>query len=173
MVDRIDLAKPDFPGIGNIGPGSAFDISRRTRAIASRCSTPPTPSSHRRVFRHRPLRPEFPRVRLSHRSARPRPAWPGCRSRPTGKTALHHVISTASTAIKPLRILAFDLTRIRARRPEFRRSRFSFGMSANGKKLYIYGAGFEIEVYDAVTLKLERTLDLHNDVTMGGVIVAR
>ena len=45
------------------------------------------------------------------------------------------------------------------------RTRFSFGMSTNGKKLYLYGAGFEIEVYDAATLKYERTWDLNNDVT--------
>jgi len=51
------------------------------------------------------------------------------------------------------------------------RSRFSFGMSGDGKKLYIYGAGFEIEVYDAATLKYEKTWDLNNDVTMGGLIV--
>ncbi len=51
------------------------------------------------------------------------------------------------------------------------RSRFSFGMSGDGKKLYIYGAGFEIEVYDAATLKYERTWDLNNDVTGAGMIV--
>lgn len=45
------------------------------------------------------------------------------------------------------------------------RSRYSFGMSTNGKKLYIYGAGFEIEVYDAVTFKQEATWDLGNDMT--------
>jgi hypothetical protein len=50
------------------------------------------------------------------------------------------------------------------------RSRFSFGISGNGKKLYIYGAGFEIEVYDAATMKYEKTWDLNNDVTMGGLI---
>jgi len=50
------------------------------------------------------------------------------------------------------------------------RSRFSFGASTDGKKLYLYGAGFEIEVYDAVTLKYERTWDLSNDVTMAGMI---
>jgi len=33
------------------------------------------------------------------------------------------------------------------------RSRFSFGMAGDGNKLYFCGAGFEIEVYDAVTLK--------------------
>ena len=51
------------------------------------------------------------------------------------------------------------------------RSRFSFGMAGNGKKLYFYGAGFEIEVYDAVSLKYERTWDLNNDVTGAGMIV--
>jgi len=40
------------------------------------------------------------------------------------------------------------------------RTRFSFGMSGDGKKLYLFGAGFEIEVYDAATLKHERTWDL-------------
>ena len=35
------------------------------------------------------------------------------------------------------------------------RSRFSFGMAGNGKKLYFCGAGFEIEVYDAISSKSE------------------
>ncbi|HMD48915.1 MAG TPA: hypothetical protein VKG79_07445, partial [Bryobacteraceae bacterium] len=51
------------------------------------------------------------------------------------------------------------------------RTRFSFGMSGDGKKLYIFGAGFEIEVYDAASLKHERTWDLNNDVTGAGMIV--
>lgn len=50
------------------------------------------------------------------------------------------------------------------------RSRFSFGMSSDGKKLYMYGAGYEIEVYDAKTLKLETTWDLGHDMTMSGLI---
>jgi len=45
------------------------------------------------------------------------------------------------------------------------RSRYSFGMSSDGKKLYIYGAGFEIEVYDAVTFQHETTWDLGHDMT--------
>ena len=50
------------------------------------------------------------------------------------------------------------------------RTRFTLGISADGKKLYIYGAGFEIEVYDAATLKYEKTWDLNNDVA-GGIVV--
>jgi hypothetical protein len=38
-------------------------------------------------------------------------------------------------------------------------------------KLYIYGAGFDIEVYDAATLKYEKTWDLNNDVTNTGIVV--
>jgi hypothetical protein len=50
------------------------------------------------------------------------------------------------------------------------RTRFSFGMSGDGKKLYLYGAGFEIEVYDAATLKYEKTWDLNVDVTFAGML---
>ncbi len=39
------------------------------------------------------------------------------------------------------------------------------------KKLYIYGASFEIEVYDAETLKYERTWDLNNDITGAGLAI--
>ncbi len=50
------------------------------------------------------------------------------------------------------------------------RSRYSFGLSANGKKLYIYGAGFEIEVYDAVSFQREAVWDLGHDMT-GSMVV--
>jgi hypothetical protein len=43
-------------------------------------------------------------------------------------------------------------------------------MSADGTKLYIYGAGFEIQVFDAKTMKYEKTWDLNNDVTGAGLI---
>jgi hypothetical protein len=49
------------------------------------------------------------------------------------------------------------------------RSRFSFGMSPDGKKLFMYGAGFEIDVYDAATFQHEATWDLGNDMR-GGMI---
>jgi hypothetical protein len=51
------------------------------------------------------------------------------------------------------------------------RTRFSLGMSSDGRKLYIYGAGFDIEVYDTATLRLEKTWDLNNDVTYAGMVV--
>ena len=68
--------------------------------------------------------------------------------------------------------LGIDLTNSRmARTAEVPcRTRFSFGISANGKKLYMYGAGYEIDVYDAVTFQHEATWNLENDMT-GAMVV--
>jgi hypothetical protein len=51
-------------------------------------------------------------------------------------------------------------------------TRFYFSNSYDGKDLLIFGAGFEIGVYDAASLKLKKTVNLNNDVTMAGMIVA-
>ena len=52
------------------------------------------------------------------------------------------------------------------------RTRYSVGMSSDGKRLYIYAAGFQIEVYDAETFKLLDTWDLGQDMT-GPMLVLR
>jgi hypothetical protein len=50
------------------------------------------------------------------------------------------------------------------RKTEFEsRTRFNFAVSGDGKKLYIYGAGPTIEIYDAESLKLEKTIPLDGD----------
>jgi hypothetical protein len=36
-------------------------------------------------------------------------------------------------------------------------------VSGDGRKLYIYGAGATIEIYDAETLRLEKTIALEGD----------
>jgi DNA-binding beta-propeller fold protein YncE len=50
------------------------------------------------------------------------------------------------------------------------RTRLNFGMSADGKKLLIYNAGFQVEVYDAKTLALENTINLQGDTTSNLVV---
>lgn len=50
------------------------------------------------------------------------------------------------------------------------RTRLNFGMTADGKKLLIYNAGFQIEVYDAKTLALHSTIDLGGDTTSNLVV---
>jgi DNA-binding beta-propeller fold protein YncE len=95
----------------------------------------------------------------------------GLQLTPDKKTA-YTVITTGALGNKRCEFWTFDLAsnRMTQNAPVPCRSRFSFGISGDGKKLYLYGAGFEIEVHDAVTLKYERTGDLQNDVTMAGMI---
>jgi hypothetical protein len=101
---------------------------------------------------------------------------------PTGMTGLqvtpdkasaYTVVANGVLGNKRCEFWHFDMKsdRIAGTREFPCRSRFSFGMSGNGKKLYIYGAGFQIDVYDAATLQFEHTWDLQNDTTGGGLIV--
>lgn len=51
------------------------------------------------------------------------------------------------------------------------RTRFNFGISADGKKLLIYNAGFQVEVYDAKTLEMVKDIDLEGDTTSNLVVM--
>jgi hypothetical protein len=57
------------------------------------------------------------------------------------------------------------------RRQFLGRTRLNFGMSADGTKLMIYNAGFQIELYDAKTLELEKTIDLEGDTTSNLIVM--
>jgi hypothetical protein len=89
------------------------------------------------------------------------------------KKVAYTIVADGAFGNKRCEFWAFDLTTDRLiRKAEVPcRTRFSFGMSSDGKKLYIYGAGFEIEVYDTSTLTLEKTWDLQNDITYAGLVV--
>lgn len=51
------------------------------------------------------------------------------------------------------------------------RTRFTFGLSADGTKLLIYGASYRIEVYDAKTLEMTKTIPLDGDPTTNLVVM--
>jgi hypothetical protein len=170
VVDRIELSKPDLPGLENIGFGGALDsLNEPGMRISVFNSSDPT--VHNRVF-------GIARFDLSTRQFNFTPIGPappqmaGLQVTPDMKQA-YTVTSTLAHGNKRCEFWAFDLATNRiSKTAEFScRTRFSLGMSQNGKKLYIYGAGFEIEVYDAATLKYERTIDLNIDITMGGMVV--
>lgn len=169
VVDRIDLAKPDQPGMENISFGGRLDsISEPGYYISVFNSADPI--VHNRVF-------GIGRFDLSTRKMDFTPVGPapaamsGLQVTPDKKNA-YAVVSNGAQGNRRCEVWTFDMpsNRITQRAELPCRSRFSFGMSTDGKKLYIYGAGFEIEVYDAATLKYERTWDLNNDVTMAGLV---
>ncbi len=68
---------------------------------------------------------------------------------------------------------AFDIDskKIVQRKEFVGRTRLSFGMSADGKKLLIYNAGFSIEVYDAKTMTMEKSIDLGGDTTSNLIVM--
>lgn len=69
---------------------------------------------------------------------------------------------------------AFDLDskKIVARKEFPGRTRLAaFGMSADGKKLLIYSAGYEVEVYDTKTMALEKSINLGGDTTSNLIVM--
>jgi WD40 repeat protein len=53
------------------------------------------------------------------------------------------------------------------------RPTFRFGISSDGKKLYLYGSGSTLEIFDAATLTSRKLLYLNRDITTNLVTIAR
>jgi DNA-binding beta-propeller fold protein YncE len=171
VVERIPLAKPNFPGVLEVGVGSALE-SLSEPGFYTSVFNAVDPSVRRKMF-------GIARFDLNKRDYQFSPIGPapdgmlGLEVTPDRKTA-YTVVTNGEYGTRRCEFWSFDLTRHqRTMTSEFPcRPRFSFSISSDGKELYIYGAGFQIEVYDAATLKLKQITDLHNDVTMAGIVVA-
>jgi DNA-binding beta-propeller fold protein YncE len=172
-IDRIDLSKPEMPGMENIrfggGFGSDLDLLNEPGQHIALFNSE-DPIVHNKVF-------GLGRFDLSTRQMEFTPIGPapngtsGFEVTPDKKSA-YTVAIQGIHGTKHCEFWAFDLgsDQITKRAEVPCRTRFTLGISTNGKKLYIYGAGFDIEVYDAVTLKWEKTYDLNTDVTYGGIV---
>jgi DNA-binding beta-propeller fold protein YncE len=53
------------------------------------------------------------------------------------------------------------------------RPTFRFGISSDGKKLYLYGSGSTLEIFDAATLTSRKVMYLNRDITTNLVTLAR
>jgi|HubBroStandDraft_4_1064222.scaffolds.fasta_scaffold29662_3 DNA-binding beta-propeller fold protein YncE len=179
VVKRLDLSKPTFPGVEmeSLHFGGDLDlINEAGQHVAVFMSSDPI--VHNNVF-------GLARFDLASQQFEFKPIGPvpdgmaGIEVTPDRKAAYTVVASGIHGSIsggggdKRCEFWAFDLSddHITQRAEVPCRTRFTLGISADGKKLYIYGAGFDIEVYDAATLKYEKTWDLNNDVTYGGIVV--
>ncbi len=170
VVDRIELAKPDFPDLEDVGMGAALNTLDERGAYVSVFNAQ-DPVVHRNLFgiAHFDLNSR----QFQFTEIGPAPTGMiGLQVSPDRKTG-YSVVVNGEHGNRRCEFWAFDIARNqRTMTSEFPcRPRFSFGISSDGKHLYVYGAGFEIEVWDAATLKLEHVMDLQNDVTMGGIIV--
>jgi len=169
-VDELDLSPPDFPGMENVRLGNDLDLISQPGMHTSIFNSTDA-IVHNRVFGLAHL--NLGTREISYSPIGPSPSgMAGLQITPDLKTA-YTVVTNGAFGNKRCEFWSFDLSsdRVTQREEVPCRSRFSFGMSSDGKKLYIYGAGFEIEVYDAATMKHEKTWDLNNDVTYAGMVV--
>jgi len=169
LVDKIELAKPEYPGMMNVGLGQELDSLQESGQLVSVFNSS-DPAVRRQIF-------GIARFDLTRRTFNFTPIGPtttgmmGLHVTPDRKTG-YTVAMSGGQGNKRSEFWVFDLTTNRlVRKQEFDgRSRFSFGLSSTGKNLYIYGAGYQLEIYDAASLQLRNTIDLNADTT-GGMIV--
>jgi DNA-binding beta-propeller fold protein YncE len=170
VLDRLPLSKPDLPGMESISFGGQLDSIAEPGMYVSVFNSS-DPVVHARLFGIG--RFDLNSRKMDFSPIGPSPAGMAGLQIAPDKKAAYTIVSNGLHGNRRCEFWAFDLTNNHlSKTVEVPcRTRFSFGMSADGKKLYIYGAGYEIEVYDAATLKLERTWDLYNDTTMAGMVV--
>ncbi len=174
VVDRIDLQKPEATGMESVAFGGGVEGMQMTNAneLVS-LFTAADPYVHNKVF-------GLGKFDLTHRKFTFTPMGPittgmtGLEITPDGKDG-YTVVTNGTTGNKRCEFWHFDMATLKlAQKVEFHcRSRFTLGMSADGAKLYIYGASYDIEVYDSKTLKYEKTWDLGADATMAGMIALK
>ena len=170
VVDRIELAKPDLPGLEGVRFGADLDsISENGQHIT--VFNAEDPYVHNKIF-------GIGRFDLASRRVQfdpigPAPAAMSGLQISADRKSGYVAVSNMAQGNKRCEFWSFDMAGLKIRQTqEFAcRARFTFGISLDGKKLYIYGAGFEVDVYDAATLKFEKTFDLNSDITYGGMVI--
>jgi len=169
VVERIDLAKPESPGMRDVVFGSALETLRRPGEYVSLFNSE-DPFVQNETFGI--ARFDLASRRVSYTPIGPAPdRMAGLEVTPDGRYG-YTVASNGAQGNITCEFWRFDLQTNRAvNRADFPcRTRFYFAMSENGEKLYIYGAGFDIAVYDAETLRPEADWELTNDITMAGML---
>lgn len=171
LVKKVDLAKPQGPGLENISLGIIDDPNEAPGRVVSVFSAA-DPYVHREVL-------GIGEVDLANLSFTFSPVAPSAAGdflplfltpdRKIGYTVAFH----GGTGNERCEFWAFDMsTRRLIRRREFDgRTRFYFGLSADGTKIFIYGAGYQIEVYDAGTFELRTTVEVPGDVTTNMIVL--
>lgn len=171
-VDHFDLAKPDFPGMQEVSFGGGVGRLQTPGQFVSLFETE-DPYIHNKTFGVARL--DLDTRQFSFTPIGPSPkALSGLEVSPDGKYG-YTVAVIGDLGNQRCEFWRFDLDNNKALdKAEFQcRRRFYFGMSGDGRKLYIYGAGFDVAVYDAKTLKPAADWELTHDITMSGMVVTQ
>jgi DNA-binding beta-propeller fold protein YncE len=170
VVDTIELSKPQFPGMQNVNLGQQLDGLQEPGVMVSLFNSS-DPVVHKNIF-------GIARFDLDKRTFQFTPIGPSAASMqglhitPDRKTG-YTVTTNGTGGNKRSEFWVIDIPTGRViRTQEFDgRARYTFGMSSTGKDLYVYGAGYDIEVYDPTTLKLRSVIDLKADQTTGMIVL--
>jgi WD40 repeat protein len=176
LVKKIDLADPHIPGVANVmfnpvEEDYAEDPNEEPGKLTNVFMSS-DPYVHRTVF-------GIAKIDLATLSFDFTPVAPATTlsMTPLLLTPDHQVGYTIAIDGSPgnrrCEFWAFDMkTRKIINKKEFQgRNRFSFGLSADGGKAFIYGAGYEIDVYDAKTFELRNNVVLPGDVTSNIIVM--
>ncbi|MFT4045968.1 MAG: hypothetical protein QM661_04650 [Solimonas sp.] len=172
VTQRIDLAKPPAGEFEDGSFGGSLETLRSPREYVSLFNASEGPIGNN-VFGI--ARFDLSTKHIDFKPIGPAPeAVAGLQVTPDGKEG-YTVATIGKLGNRRCEFWRFDLgSNTVLAKSEFEcRSRFNLGMSADGSKLYIYGASYEIDVYDAKTLRYEKTWALGNDATGAGIVVIR
>jgi hypothetical protein len=176
LEKEINLTKPVYPGMSRVNFVPEIDPHDTPESVTALFQTE-DPYVHRHIF-------GLGMFNLNTRSFEFTPIGttvPG-KSEDGGMSNIrlsvdrkigYAVASFGEHGDKTCQFWSFDIPRkaLKARENFECNSRFYFSNSFDGNDLLIFGAGFEISVYDASTLKFKKTVNLGYDVTMSGMIV--
>jgi DNA-binding beta-propeller fold protein YncE len=171
IVDRIPLAKPPYPGASPYRLTAGDDPYDGATSVTS-LFVSVDPIVHKgtlglasldmttRKVTYTPIGADLPMI--------------GFMVAP-GKRLAYSVMYTGAAGNRTTEWWTWDLQKHRVinRAPLEARTTFSFGISGDGTKLYLYGSGSTLEIFNAQTLKSEKLLFLNKDLTTRIVTLAR
>ncbi len=165
LIKKVDLAKPQAPGIENVSLGILDDPNELPGKVTSVFSSS-DPYVHREVFGIGVI--DLAKLTFDFSPVGPMNAgnMMPLYLTPDRKTG-YTVAINGDPGNRRCEFWAFDMaTRKLIRKREFDgRTRFYFGVSADGSKLLIYGAGYEVDVYDAQTFEFRSNVPAPGDMT--------
>ncbi len=176
LSKEIDLEKPIYPGMSRVNFIPEIDPHDAPDTVTALFQTE-DPYVHRRIFGLASFNLntktfDFNPIGTTVPGKSEEGGMSNVRLSADKKTG-YAVASFGEHGDKTCQFWSFDISRksLKARQDFLCNSRFYFSSSYDGNDLLIYGAGFEVGVYDAATLKQKRVVNLGYDVTMAGLIV--
>jgi DNA-binding beta-propeller fold protein YncE len=170
QVDSIEMAQPEYPGASPYRLNPADDPNNNGNVITSMVNVV-DPIVHKTTFG----------VATLDLTTRKSTFTPYGRELPTlgflvspDHTKAYSIMSSGVGENRGTEFWYWDLVnhKIVRKEPFETRPTFKFGMSGDGKKLYLYGAGSTLEVFDAETLKSRKLIFLNKDTTTNLVTLA-